>query len=71
MTRQTLITAVVAAALASPLAAADQTVEKATRYRATTTGAVSQIEPGTLELDSLAEFVAILFAIVTRYCGTA
>ena len=58
MTRNTLIATGVVAALASPLAAADQTVEKATRYRATTTEAVSHDfgEPVTLELDPMAEF---------------
>lgn len=37
MTRRTLITTAVVAALASPLFAADQSVEKATRFRVTTT----------------------------------
>jgi len=41
MTRQTLITAAMLAALASPLAAADQSVEKATRYRAGSPAAVA------------------------------
>ena len=58
MTRKTLIAAAVVAALASPLVAADQSVEKATRYRATAPEVVSHVvaEPVNLELDSLANF---------------
>jgi hypothetical protein len=58
MTKRILIVAAVVAALASPLVAADQSVEKATRYRATAPEAVSPIpaEPVSLGLDSLADF---------------
>ena len=61
MTRQTLITAAMVAALASPLAAADQSVEKAKRYRAGSPAAVAPAsdvarEPAPTEFDTFVAF---------------